>query len=136
MSGAHSEFTDYYRLLGVSPSAEVVEIRRSYLLLAKEHHPDAGGSTEIMQQLNTAYKTLTNSSTKAAYDMLHSFHTGSAETGDYKYSEGREVNDVTDMSDNEIDEFLDSLLKEYRNGPPKAKQSVRKRFKQLFTFDV
>jgi curved DNA-binding protein CbpA len=130
-----SDFVDYYEVLGVQPSAEVAEIRRAYLLLAKEHHPDAGGSTETMQQLNTAYKTLTSSTAKAAYDMLHSFHGGKTQT-DYKYTDGREVNDVTDMSDTEIDEFLDSLLKEYRNGPPKAKQSVRKRFKRLFTFDV
>jgi curved DNA-binding protein CbpA len=131
-----TKFVDYYELLGVLPSADIPTIRRAYISLAKEHHPDAGGETDTMQRLNTAYKTLTSETTKAAYDMLHSFHSGQTETGDYKYSAGREVNDVTDMTDGEIDEFLDSLLKEYRNGPPKAKQSVRKRFKQLFTFDV
>jgi curved DNA-binding protein CbpA len=133
--GHHSDFVDYYELLGVQPDAEVAFIRKVYIRQAKENHPDAGGSTEIMQQLNVAYKTLTSPTAKAAYDMLHSFHTGQTQT-DYKYADGREVNDVTDMSDDEIDEFLDSLLKEYRSGPPKAKQSVRRRFKRLFTFDI
>lgn len=133
--GTHSDFVDYYEVLGVQPDTEVSYIRKVYILKAKEHHPDAGGSTETMQQLNVAYRTLTNPTAKAAYDMLHSFHTGKTQT-DYKYADGREVNDVTDMSDEEIDEFLDSLLKEYRSGAPKAKQGVRQRFKRLFTFDA
>jgi DnaJ-class molecular chaperone len=127
-------FVDYYEVLGVTTDTEPAQIRLAFLKLAKDHHPDAGGSTEEMQKINTAYRTLLSPTAKAAYDMLHSFHTGKSEA-DYKYSDGREASDVTDMSDEEIDEFLDSLLKEYRNGPPKAKDSVRHRFKRLFTFD-
>ena len=133
--GHHSDFVDYYELLGVQPDAEVSFIRKVYIQKAKEHHPDAGGETETMQHLNVAYKTLTSPTAKAAYDMLHSFHTGKTQTN-YKYADGREVNDVTDMSDEEIDEFLDSLLKEYKSGAPKTRESVRKRFKRLFTFEA
>jgi len=131
---SESGFVDYYEVLGVSTDTEPAQIRLAYLKLAKDHHPDAGGSTEQMQTINTAYKTLTSPTAKAAYDMLHSFHTGKEQT-EYKYADDRAVNDVTDMSDDEIDEFLDSLLKEYRNGPQKTKDSVRKRFKRLFTFE-
>lgn len=132
MSGA-TEFVDYYELLGVKPTTDIPQIRKAYLLKAKEHHPDAGGSTETMQQLNKAYKTLTSSTAKAAYDMLHSFHTGETQPGDYKYSDGREVKDVTDMTDDEVDAFLDNLFKEYRSGPPKEKQGVRDWFKKIFS---
>jgi curved DNA-binding protein CbpA len=126
-----ADFVDFYKLLGVKPSSELSQIRRAFILKAKEHHPDAGGSTEYMQQLNKAYKTLTSSSSKAAYDMLHSFHSGNTKPSDYKYSEGREVHDVDDMTDDEIDGFLDTLFEEYRNGPPKTKQGVRQWFKKI-----
>lgn len=126
-----SNFTDYYEVLGVKPTSEVAEIRRAYIALAKQQHPDAGGSMEAMQQLNIAYRTLTSDSAKTAYDMLHNFHTGSTAPADYRYSDGREVHGVTDMSDDEIDAFLDDLFTEYRSGPPKSKQSIRDWFKNI-----
>lgn len=78
----------------------------------------------MMQRLNTAYKTLKSSTGKAAYDMLHGFHTGSTSPGDYHYSDGRQVNGVTDMADDEIDAFLNNLLAEYRDGPPAEKHGL------------
>jgi DnaJ-class molecular chaperone len=124
-----AKFVDYYELLGVSPTAEMHEIRGAYIVQAKEHHPDAGGSTEMMQRLNDAYKTLASSSAKVTYDMLHSFQIGSTTASDYRYGDGRKVKSVTDMKDEEIDSFLDNLLDEYRDGPPNTKQSVRQWFK-------
>jgi len=126
-----TEFVDYYVLLGVTPAADLATIRRAFIAKAKEHHPDAGGTTEYMQQLNTAYKTLISPNSKGAYDMMHSFHTGRAQS-EYHYADDREVNDITDMSDEEIDSFLDDLLKEYRNGPPKTKQSIKDRIRKYF----
>ncbi|HET6924755.1 MAG TPA: DnaJ domain-containing protein [Candidatus Saccharimonadales bacterium] len=127
-----SEFVDYYELLGVEPSADLPDIRRAFIGKAKEHHPDAGGSADVMRQLNVAYKTLMSETSKAAYDLLHSFHIGSTEPSDYKYHGGREVNDVDDMTDDEIDSFLDDLWSEYRNGPSKPKPSIKQRFTSLF----
>ena len=129
----NANFIDHYKTLGVSPSAELGEIRRAYIVQAKLQHPDAGGLTQDMQKLNLAYKTLTDDSTKAAYDMLHSFHVGTTEPGDYTYNNGREVTDVTDMSDGEIDQFLDDLFNEYRDGPHANRQGVRQWFKKLFS---
>lgn len=125
-------FTDYYLLLGIEPTADIPDIRRAFIAKAKEHHPDAGGTTEFMQQLNLAYKTLMSPTAKGAYDMLHNFHSGTTKPSDYRYHEGRQINDVTDMSDAEIDTFLDDLFNEYRNGPPKSQATVKQRFKKLF----
>jgi len=125
------DFVDYYELLDIAPDAELAQIRRAFILKAKEHHPDAGGSTLVMQQLNMAYKTLMSSTAKGAYDLLHGFHTGATRPSDYKYHDDREISGVTDMSDDEIDSFLDSLLAEYRNGPPKPKPTAKQRFKKL-----
>ncbi len=47
-------------LLGLAESASLVEIRRRYRRLAKEHHPDLAGdeSAAAMQALTEAYQLL------------------------------------------------------------------------------
>lgn len=120
-------FVDYYKLLGLKPDAATGQIRAAYLQCAKIHHPDVGGSAREMRLYNEAYKTLANQSAKAAYDMIHGYHTGETKPSDYKYSDGRAVNSVDDMNDFEIDMFVDSLWAEYKNAPkrsPKVKAAA------------
>lgn len=59
---------NYYQILGILPTATRDDIRRAYLLHAKQHHPDRGGSTTDMQQINTAYETLGNPLLREIYD--------------------------------------------------------------------
>lgn len=40
------EFTDYYSILGVSPTAQSDDIKRAYRVKAKIEHPDVGGNEE------------------------------------------------------------------------------------------
>ena len=49
---------DYYRVLHLRETAPVELIESAYRVLARLHHPDAGGSTEAMQQINGAYAAL------------------------------------------------------------------------------
>lgn len=65
--------TSYYALLGLHPSASVVEIRRAYRELSKRYHPDTtelpqAQATAKFQKLNEAYATLSNPERRAAYD--------------------------------------------------------------------
>lgn len=62
---------DYYAVLGVPPTASQEEIRKAYLRLSKIHHPDRGGSTEMMQLINNAYGVLRNPTEKENYDAWH-----------------------------------------------------------------
>ncbi|MBW4663072.1 MAG: J domain-containing protein [Chroococcus sp. CMT-3BRIN-NPC107] len=69
------ENSSYYSLLGLHPSASVIEIRRAYRELSKHYHPDTTKlSTEIattkFQELNQAYATLSNPERRTTYDYL------------------------------------------------------------------
>lgn len=64
----------YYGLLGLHPSASVLEIRRSYRQLSKKYHPDTTNFSETVarakfQQLNEAYATLSNPQRRSLYDL-------------------------------------------------------------------
>ncbi|MDZ8079451.1 MAG: J domain-containing protein [Nostoc sp. SerVER01] len=64
----------YYSLLGLHPSASVIDIRRAYRQLSKRYHPDttelpAAVATAKFQQLNEAYATLSHPERRLSYDL-------------------------------------------------------------------
>ena len=60
---------DYYKVLGVVPSATDKEITRAYRKLAKEHHPDANpGSEERFKEISAAYDVLGDAEKRKEYD--------------------------------------------------------------------
>ena len=69
---------NYYKVLGVSENATLQEIRRAYLNLSKELHPDRLSSNtnpslkklaeERLKLVNEAYDTLKDKASRLAYD--------------------------------------------------------------------
>ena len=61
-----------YKVLNVKPEATTQEIRESYKLLARTLHPDKNQGTEEahkqFQQLNEAYKILSDDTKRRIYD--------------------------------------------------------------------
>ena len=131
-----SEFKDYYKLLGIRPSADTIQIRRAFIQKAKLHHPDVGGSTDLMRLLNVAYKTLTSATPKAAYDLLHRYHTGKKEV-EYKNVEFRAGTkpSSTILSDEYIDWFIDTIYAEYNNAK-KSKLTFGRLINKLFNTHI
>ena len=71
---ATSNQSSHYALLGLHPSASVLEIRRAYRELSKRFHPDTTDlphaiATAKFQQLNEAYATLSNPERRLTYDL-------------------------------------------------------------------
>lgn len=72
------EKKDYYKILGVSPTASNEEIRKAFLKKNLENHPDRLGinessevwkiANEYIQLLNEAYSTLLDSTLRNKYD--------------------------------------------------------------------
>lgn len=131
MSAVRKEFVDYYQVLGVEPGADTPAVRRAYLLKAKTYHPDAGGSTAQMQQLNTAYRALGNPAARKAYDMKHSFETGNT-MRQYASTEGQRVSADDDMTDEYIDFFIESVFAELEQERAKPKSGLRNRIRDAW----
>ncbi len=49
---------DPYQILKVHPSAKLEEIKKAYRKLVKIHHPDKGGDSALMLEVNSAWETL------------------------------------------------------------------------------
>ncbi|AFY41231.1 J domain-containing protein [Nostoc sp. PCC 7107] len=69
-----SSETSYYSLLGLHPSASVIDIRRAYRELSKRYHPDTTELPAVLaidkfQQINEAYATLSHPERRLSYDL-------------------------------------------------------------------
>jgi curved DNA-binding protein CbpA len=66
---------DYYELLGIDVTASTAQIRKAYLRLAREKHPDRFTDPDereraeaLFQDITAAFNTLSNQQSRAEYD--------------------------------------------------------------------
>jgi DnaJ-class molecular chaperone len=58
----------HYDTLGVAKTATPEEIKRAYRKLASQHHPDKGGDTARFQEIEAAYRVLSDVGQRQQYD--------------------------------------------------------------------
>jgi len=58
----------HYETLGVGEGATPDEIKKAYRKLASQHHPDKGGDTAKFQEIEAAYRTLSDPAQREQYD--------------------------------------------------------------------
>ena len=67
---------NYYDILGVNEQSTSAEITKAFKDLAKQHHPDRGGTQEKFQEINEAHDTLKSSQKRHDYDSMRKFGGG------------------------------------------------------------
>ncbi|XP_078369632.1 dnaJ homolog subfamily A member 3, mitochondrial-like isoform X2 [Oculina patagonica] len=75
---------DFYKILGVSPSADQKEIKKAYFDLAKKYHPDtnkSAGAAEKFQEISEAYECLSDDNKRRSYDNFGTADFGGAAGG-------------------------------------------------------
>ncbi len=68
------DYKDYYKILGVSRSADEKEIKRAFRKLARQYHPDQNpddpAAEDKFKDINEAYEVLGNADNRQKYDTL------------------------------------------------------------------
>jgi len=122
-------FKDYYQILSVSYSASKEEIKKAYRKMSLQWHPDRNPGvdvTEMMQDINEAYKILNDDISRARYDKEYQLFTQQRENCkpkrsrpqseywnyDYEINDEDLKNDINDArayAKDLVDEFFKSL---------------------------
>jgi len=67
------KFKDYYKILGVDPSADQGEIKSAYRKLARKYHPDVSkesNAEDRFKEVGEAYEALKDKEKRQAYDQV------------------------------------------------------------------
>ncbi len=85
-------FKDYYHILGISFSASKEEIKKAYRKKSLQWHPDRNhevDTTEMMRDINEAYKILNDDISRARYDVEYQLFTKQCENSKFKRQKRR-----------------------------------------------
>src|SRR5437868_4932498 len=70
------DFKDYYKILGVEPTADEKEIKTAYRKLARKYHPDVSkekNAEDKFKEASEAYEALSSAEKRAEYDELRKY---------------------------------------------------------------
>ena len=89
------EYKDYYKILGVSKSADEKEIKSAFRKLARKYHPDKNpgdkAAEDKFKEINEAYEVLGNAENRSLYDRLgrnyHRYQQSGGQPGGFDFSQ-------------------------------------------------
>lgn len=70
------DYKDYYKILGISPTASDAEIKSAYRRLARKYHPDVSKEPDAeakFKDVGEAYEILKDGEKRAAFDQLRQY---------------------------------------------------------------
>ncbi len=109
------EFKDYYKIMGLSETADAAEIKRTYRKLARKYHPDVSKETnaeERFKEIGEAYEVLKDKEKRATYDNVRKggWHPGQ----DYRPPPGSQRQSrsqgTADFDTDQFSDFFSSLF--------------------------
>mgnify|MGYP001197157556 CR=1 FL=1 len=82
---------DYYKIIGLTNTASVEEIKKAYRALAMKYHPDRNENDpeceERLKAINEAYQVLGNDEKRRLYDFFRQRNSGSDARRDHDLDE-------------------------------------------------
>ena len=78
---------DPYQILKVHPSAKLEEIKKAYRKLVKIHHPDKGGDSAVMLEINSAWEILKKKHKDLNFNKVNNQNEYKRESNNYSNSE-------------------------------------------------
>lgn len=110
------EFKDYYKILGVEPTADAKTIKTAYRKLARKYHPDMNpdkGAEDKFKEVAEAYQVLKNEQTRAEFDELRQY--GSQSQHDFRPPPGWKASPNSEWQDGaqfhgDFSDFFNSIF--------------------------
>src|SRR3990167_10612989 len=126
------EYQDYYKILGVSRSANADDIKKSYRKLARKYHPDVSkepNAEEKFKQVKEAYEVLKDPKKHKAYDAMGaSWQQGQGFTpppGWEFHPSGGATHET--FSEGDFSDFFESLFGQFGRGAGRAQREFKQR---------
>ena len=90
---------DYFKILGVDQSASEDDIKKAYRGLAMKHHPDRGGDQNKFQEVEEAYRVLSDPNQRQQWEMQsrNPFGGGQPGGGGFHFNFGGGGMDINDI---------------------------------------
>lgn len=118
---------DYYKILGVPPTASIEEIRKAFLDLQKKYHPDVykgADASQRTQEINEAWEWLRTPQRKAMYDAYRREQQGGA----ISKEEAEEfVNELVKKRKKELEDELERQRKKAQDEIDRQEKEAQKR---------